>query len=339
MKSDLFSGRRIGSFLIASAVASILLTGTAGAQENGEGRDNRAKQYEQDGPAVTVHDVNSRRELNYSKVGAAPTAGGTAPLSAITNHGGATMTTPNVYLIWHGNWAQSNGTDNAAGQQIVRDFLFGVSNSPYFQINTTYNGPTGLVASGTGAGHETTVTAAANSSLSDRQVSTIVSNAINGGQLPRDSKGVYFVISSSDINKSGFCTQYCGWHTYGTLGGTPIKYSWIGNANRCINSCAAQAAGPNGNAGVDGMISVLAHELEETTTDPQLNAWYDASGAENGDKCAWTFGQNQTLISATGAYYNTSLTAINGSTRNYLIQRNLSAADNKCYINFVTKAQ
>ncbi len=25
-------------------------------------------------------------------------------------------------------------------------------------------------------------------------------------------------------------------------------------------------------------------------TDPNLDAWYDASGAENSDKCAWTFG-------------------------------------------------
>ncbi len=24
-------------------------------------------------------------------------------------------------------------------------------------------------------------------------------------------------------------------------------------------------------------------------TDPQLNAWYDQKGAENSDKCAWTF--------------------------------------------------
>ena len=51
---------------------------------------------------------------------------------------------------------------------------------------------------------------------------------------------------------------------------------------------------PNGNAGADGMASIIAHELEEAATDPDLNAWYDATGAENADKCAWTFGTEYT---------------------------------------------
>ena len=38
------------------------------------------------------------------------------------------------------------------------------------------------------------------------------------------------------------------------------------------------------------MASIIAHELEEAVTDPDLNAWYDTRGYENADKCAWTFG-------------------------------------------------
>jgi len=59
----------------------------------------------------------------------------------------------------------------------------------------------------------------------------------------------------------------------------------------------------------------MAHELEEAVTDPDLNAWYDRRGAENADKCAWTFGTTSTL--STGAKYNVTL----GGLR-YLIQRN-----------------
>jgi hypothetical protein len=72
---------------------------------------------------------------------------------------------------------------------------------------------------------------------------------------------------------------------------------------------------PNGNAGADGMASVLAHELEETATDPDLNAWYDRRGYENADKCAWTLGTTSTLPS--GAKNNMTL-----GPRNYLIQQN-----------------
>jgi hypothetical protein len=310
---------------MASFALALVVCAAGALADDGGDKNNRAKEFENGGPTVNAHDTNP--------IDTAPTQGGTGSLSPIINHHGPVMTTPTPYLIWYGNWNQSNGSDTPAGQQLVRDFLFGLNNSPYFQINTTYgaSGSVGVV------GGETTVSASSRTRLSDNGVFSVVSNAITGNHLPKDANGVYFVITSSDISKSGFCTQYCGWHTFGTVGGTTIKYSFVGNANRCLNACAAQTVSPNGNAGVDGMLSVVAHELEEATSDPNLNAWYDASGNENADKCAWTFGQNQTLTS--GAYSNMSLPAASGGSKNYLIQRNLSATDNKCYINFVTKAQ
>jgi hypothetical protein len=162
-------------------------------------------------------------------------------------------------------------------------------------------------------------------SLSDAQILSIVSNAITvDNYLPSDANGVYFVLTSSDVTAaSGFCSRYCGWHTYSRINGSDIKYSFVGNAARCLTSCAAQSVSPNGNAGVDGMISVIAHELEEAVTDPMLNAWFDAKGYENADKCAWTFGN--TFRASNGSYYNITLTSGSPTptTRNYLIQRNL----------------
>jgi len=128
---------------------------------------------------------------------------------------------------------------------------------------------------------------------------------------------VYFVLTSQDVTaSSGFCTQYCGWHTHGTIAGSNIKYSFVGNPDRCPASCAAQTnVSPNGNVGADGMASIIAHELEEAATDPDLNAWYDNRGYENADKCAWTFGT--TYTTSNGAAANVRL-----GTRDYLIQRN-----------------
>lgn len=44
--------------------------------------------------------------------------------------------------------------------------------------------------------------------------------------------------------------------------------------------------------GVDAMVSVIAHELTETVTDPTLTAWWDRNtGYENADKCVYNYGK------------------------------------------------
>ena len=176
--------------------------------------------------------------------------------------------------------------------------------------------------------------------LRDSDITNIVSTYIasHGGA---QTNATYFVLTSSDVNEtSGFCTQYCGWHNSGTIAGATVRYSFVGNANRCLSSCAIQSVSPNNNPGVDGMISVLVHELEETLTDPDINAWKDSAGAENADKCAWTFGQNASAL-PNGSFYNVSLPApsLSGANRNYLVQRNLKAQDSKCYVDGVLNTQ
>jgi hypothetical protein len=277
----------------------------------------------------------------------APTAGSTGAIKpGIQYHGGPVMHTPTPYLIWYGNWnSTTNASDTPAGQQIVRDAVFGLSYSNYYVTNASYSGVSGsLNVSGLGNGVNGTQEAddsySQGKNLSDSQIATIVSTAIAHGLggPGGDSNGIYFVLTSSDVNESsGFCTQYCGWHTYGTLGSSKIKYAFVGNSNRCLNACAAQTTSPNGNAGVDGMVSVIAHEMEEANTDPQLNAWFSSKGAEDADMCAWTFGSSQVQLPS-GAYYNMTLNGISVATRNYLIQRELDV-NSKCYVDYVNKKQ
>jgi hypothetical protein len=280
-------------------------------------------QSENSGPPEII-----KHKGNPHEIGNAPTKGGTTALSPITYHGGALISTPTAYVIWYGNWNQANGSDTPAGQQIVRDFLSSVGNSPYYNINTTYSVTGKTITGNVLRGAETTDAYSQGTKLRDASILTIVNSAINAGRLPIDANGVYFVLTSSDVSESsGFCTQYCGWHTAGTATLGHVRYSFVGNANRCLNACAAQTVSPNGNAGVDGMISVLAHELEEANTDPDpASGWVDASGAENGDKCAWTFGSAQ-YQTANGAFANMHL-----GTRDFLIQRNLDTRSNKCFV-------
>ena len=297
----------------------------ASVQAQGQGQSDK-----ETNPNKIPHRINPGHPTSD-----APTAGSTGTMTpAIQWNGGPVMTaSPDVHLIWYGNWAQSNGSDNATGQQIVRDFMSGVGGSAYLQINQPYTGSNGQVTGFIGQTYEADVGYTNGKRLSDNAISTIVSNYITKTGR-KDSNAVYFVLTSSDVAEtSGFCNRYCGWHTSGTLAGANIKYSFVGNANRCLSGCAAQTTGPNGNAGVDGMVSVIAHELEEALTDPNpRSGWTDSNGAENADKCAWTFG-SQLKTASNGAFYNVTL-----GSRNFLIQRNLDTLSN-CYIDYVKKVQ
>ncbi len=246
------------------------------------------------------------------------TAGAGVPSSrpkrgnGINYHNGPVMlNTVHVYYIWYGSWSSGS-----AEVPILEDLAGTIGGTPYFHINTTYYNASNQHVSGNVAFQGATMTPAyLGNSLSDGQIKTVVSDAIAGG-LPKDTNAVYFVLTSSDVTaSSGFCTQYCGWHTHGTISGSDIKYSFVGNPLRCPSSCQAQNTGPNGTSGADGMASIISHELEEAVSDPDLNAWYDNRGYENADKCAWTFGSTTTLP-------NGSQTNMSFGGHDWLIQQN-----------------
>jgi hypothetical protein len=246
----------------------------------------------------------------------------TAP---IRYHGGAVMTSTHnsVYYIWYGNW-------DAGAKTILEDFAKTIGGSPYFNINTSYYNRAGtFVTNAVRFGGSIVDNYSQGKSLDDNAIQTIVSNAITSGKLPKNSNAVYFVLTSSDVNEtSGMCSQYCGWHYFGAISGSNIKYSFVGNPDRCPSSCEAQtASSPNGNTGADGMASIIAHELEEAVTDPYVSAWYDSSGEENGDKCAWTFGTEQTA--SNGSKYNVTL-----GSRQFLIQQNWNAKTQSCALSY-----
>src|SRR5204863_9002121 len=82
---------------------------------------------------------------------------------------------------------------------------------------------------------------------------------------------------------------YCAWHSWGTIGGVPVQFAFFFNLDS-DPGCDPGGASGGHSQGLAPLGNVSGHELSEALTDPQLNAWYDSSGAENADKCAWTFG-------------------------------------------------
>jgi len=226
------------------------------------------------------------------------------------NGGAILLGTTKVYYIWYGNWDPSS-------IGILTNFASHIGGSQYFNINTGY-------FDGTGASISNSVSFAGSSndnysqghSLNDNGIWQAVTNALSHGSLPVDSNGVYFVLTSGDVQVSGFGSSFCGYHSQQTYNNTKIQYAFVGNpAPSQMNACAQQTVSPNANPGADAMANIVAHELEESVTDPAQDAWFDSNGNEVADKCAWTFGTTYTAAGNSKA--NMSL-----GGKDYLIQQN-----------------
>jgi hypothetical protein len=302
-------------------VASLAFVGIT-AMPNGAGAHDGSFQNGIDHKhTLGNHAETDARAIRDARTGASRTSSS----NGITYHNGPVMLGPTkAYVIWYGDW--STGTTPT----ILNDLLTNVGGSPYFNINTTYyNGAKAPVSNAVSLAGSTTDAYSQGTNLTDASVKTVVSTAISSGALPSDTNGVYFVLTSKDVfETSGFLTQYCGWHGNGSIGGADIKYSFVGDPGRNLAACSAQSTSPNGNAAADAMASVILHELEETVTDPDLNAWYDSRGYENADKCAWTFGT--TYKTANGSLANMKL-----GSRDFLIQRNwVNASGGLCALKY-----
>jgi hypothetical protein len=242
-----------------------------------------------------VSPVNGGSDVSRSGENRSPAAqveGGSSDAQVMIYHHGPVMTgTTNVYFIWYGTWT-------AIEKALVDKFVQNIGGTPYYDINTTYNVSGQTIANSVGLGESTSLTDLNRygPKLNDTDVADIVTNAIAGG-LPLDPTGLYLVMGGSDVSEtSGFCKTYCSFHTHSTIvqgnTATAIKYGFVGDAARCPGTCAWQGTGPNSRANLaaDAAVNLIAHELGDAVTDPELNAWYDRLGEENADKCAWTFG-------------------------------------------------
>ena len=64
------------------------------------------------------------------------------------------------------------------------------------------------------------------------------------------------------------------------------------------------------------LVNVTGHEYSEMVTDPRGISWYDSTGYENADKCAWTFSGNAVLgYKIQGNWSNHAYDTVQGYTR------------------------
>ncbi|KAL6503840.1 Protein EXORDIUM-like 3 [Orobanche gracilis] len=251
-----------------------------------------------------------------------------------------------IHTIWYGKWQNSQ-------KRIIREFIGSISaadsKSPsvagWWDTVRLYTDQTGSNVSRTvriGAEKNDRI-CSHGKSLSRLSVQSVIKSAVTASTapLPITPSGIYLVLTSDEVLVQDFCSSACGFHyfTFPSIVGYTLPYAWVGNsATLCPGMCAYPFAvpnyipglkpvvSPNGDVGVDGMISVIAHEIAEVSTNPLVNAWYageePTAPVEIADLCEGIYGTGgggsytgQMLVDRQGGTYN-----MMGIRRKFLVQ-------------------
>jgi hypothetical protein len=203
----------------------------------------------------------------------------------MTYHGGKIMTSATTVAFFRGtSWSGYSG-DKITGMD---QWYSGFGGSNYSKSVTEYSGTNGY-ASGqvTHQGHFVDTraeTSKGNTSVVLSEVCAAITSS--GTQIDPSGNGYYALYSDQPRGSA----NYCAYHSYGTCNGQGIQFAFFWKLDGDAG-CDPQDTSGLHSQGLAAIANVSGHELSEAMTDPASpGAWYDAAGAENGDKCAWTFG-------------------------------------------------
>ena len=215
--------------------------------------------------------------------GQAPQSNGASSNSPVLiNHGGNIMQNvqPVKAIFWGLNWNSAIFTgDKIAG---IDTFYSGIGNTTYAHTCSEYSGSFGTVVgdSITYNGHIIDVTAAANGSRTGPILAEVCRRIVN--PQPNGYYPVYVDLPRGHAN-------FCAWHSAGSCNGVPVQFAFFFHLDG-DPGCDPQDNSGLHSQGLAALANVSGHEISEARTDPRLNSWYDSSGSENADKCAWRFG-------------------------------------------------
>jgi hypothetical protein len=256
--------RRAGA--LAAATAFLFAFGAAGVSAAGPA------------PRVSAMDaqgvVHARGQAKLARPRTSPN---------LVYHFGQILTSSSVQAVyWGGGW--SNPGDKISG---LATFYGGLGGSPYMNSNTEYAGLNGTVGNGvTFVGSLVDTSAAPGGDPGTTAVLAEVAKMVKNPV----SNGFYPVYSDQKRGNAG----YCAWHSYGTINGVPVQFGFFFNLDG-DPGCDPGDPGTVHSQGLEALANVSGHEISETVTDPRNGGWWDRQGAENADKCAWTFSGTVTI--------------------------------------------
>jgi len=190
----------------------------------------------------------------------------------------------------------------------------------------------GIYADGTGY----------NACLDDAQLQSQVNSVTSAHGLPRNLSHIYVLLlpkavescfnAGSTTTSSNACTinhqpsaAFCAYHSEDSASAIYANMPFPVYESSTGFTCGTEAnfgvvESPNGNPDADVEISPTSHEVSEAITDPDTaTGWFDSSGFEIGDECAFVFGGTS---GTAGALFNQT---INGG--HFLTQEEFSNKD------------
>jgi hypothetical protein len=206
------------------------------------------------------------------------------PSQAVLMHfnGGNVLTaSKTVAIFWGPQWNDPTfESDVIPG---IDTFLGGFGGSNYAGNSTEYGGANGKVTrSSTYLGHVIDPVAVPAQPV---PVDMVGAEACKIANFHPDPDALYLVYTSSGAGN----VKFCGYHAWGQCGsGEPIQIAFLPNLAG-IAGCSPNDVWTKHSPALAAVANVTAHELSEVITDPRGGGWYDPSGGENGDKCAWVF--------------------------------------------------
>jgi hypothetical protein len=227
----------------------------------------------------------------------------------MTYHGGKIMPTVNsTAIFWGPKWANSTFIgDKITG---LDSWYTGHSGSNYAKTVDEYTGTNGQVGAATTYDGYAIDTSTASGGGSTSAILAEVCKVITSP----DPNGYYPVYTDLPRGRAA----YCAYHSFGTCRGVQVQFAFFWNLDS-DPGCDPQDTTTGHSQGLAALANVTAHEVSEARSDPaNPGAWYDASGSENGDKCAWTFNvpsvtlSNRTSWKLQGEWSNAAYTAGTG---------------------------
>ncbi len=237
-----------------------------------------------DGNGVTLH--GAPEHVFLARGQARHGGGGSVNM---TLHGGTVLVANKTMAIF---WGSEWNSATFAGDKItgLNSFFSGFGGSGYAAASTEYSGTNGKVTSAsTYLGF--VIDASAAPSRAPTTTSAVAEVCRVTNNTP-DPNALYLLYTSTGAGQ----VSYCAWHSWGTCSnGAPVQVAYMPNIDGLAGCDPVDTYNTGHSQGLTAVANVTAHELSETITDPRGAGWFDSSGAENGDKCAWAFAGPVTL--------------------------------------------